>query len=186
MKSHPQERLALVQLTCHVVGVLVLIGGGVLSYLFVFQPMYEAHAAIQSESEDCDQLLSEGPVIHRRFADLNAEVDELQVQLGKSTKRVPVGPEEAEFLAQVAQLAQMAELEIVDYQASDVLARAKHHEMTLALSTAGTYASICLFLEQLKELPRLCRVTEVKVATEQDGDVYPCEMTLTIYYGLND
>ena len=186
MTTHPQKHLALIHLACQAFGASVMIVGGVLGYLFVFQPMAEAHAEVRSEFERCEQLLEEGPAIHRRFADLNSNVDGLQAAMRKSVDRVPKGPEEAEFLAQAAQLARMAELEIVDYRAGDVIAKANHHEMTLALSTSGTYASICLFLEQLKKLPRLCRVAEVKVATEQQSDVYPCEMTLTIYYGLKD
>lgn len=185
MKS-PIKRLAYIKASCHSVGVAVLIGGGVLAYYFAFRPLAEAKADIVKRQVHSQELLDQGPSIEKRFLDLEERVEDLAVALDESADRVPATPEEAEFLAQVAQLAQMSELVIVDYRAGEVLTKEMHQEMTLALSTTGTYASICLFLEHLNKLPRLCRVAEVKVGTDQKGEIYPCEMTLTIYYGLKD
>ncbi len=185
MKS-PIKKLTYARVGCHSLGVGVLLVGSVLAFLFAFQPKLEAKTELLEQQVRSEELLDQGVQIENRFFRLQAEVNELTQELDDSADRVPEMASEAEFLGQVAQLAKMSDLDIETYQVGEDIQKDKHREVTLQLSTIGTYASICLFLEHLHKLPRLCRAAEVKVGTDQAGERYPCEMTLTIYYGLKD
>ena len=56
--------------------------------------------------------------------------------------------------------------------------------MQVTLKGAGSYASICRFMDRLSKLKRLSKVKDLSLSAGGDTNEYPMTATLVIYFGL--
>jgi len=181
--TDPNKILKLLGWALHGTGLVVAVGIVNVVLLTAVAPLESKRASSLDEADSLDELLSTADEVranHRRFTD---QLAELRRQKQSLQRRIPDEPQEAEFLAQVSQLANQSGLHVSDFRPGPATARQGYGAMNVELVCEGDYASICYFLDRLATLPRLARIQYLEVSTPSRGGAYPVHMTLAIYYG---
>ena len=92
-------------------------------------------------------------------------------------------PQEAEFLAQISEAATENGLQIQNFTRGAVTVLDTHSQLQIRLIGAGDYASICGFFEEMSNFSRVATVNNLSLSVPEDTEIYPLEMTLTLYFG---
>lgn len=153
------------------------------TWVFAIQPLQNQHADVATRIEEVSQLQSSGTAIQDRHRATKAEVADFEATFSRVISRIPETPRESEFLAQITHLARTCKLSIQKYHPREPVNEGTYTALEVQLDAKADYAGICQFLDGLRSLARLCRVTQLRVhAVEADGTNLPIEMTLRIYY----
>jgi Tfp pilus assembly protein PilO len=89
---------------------------------------------------------------------------------------------EAEFLAQLAQLARTYDLRVAHYQPGVVTRRADYSEVQIELQGEGTYEGLSRFVDQIPHLPRLSSVTEMEIQSQPEKPMYSFHLKFSVYF----
>ncbi|HUQ71766.1 MAG TPA: type 4a pilus biogenesis protein PilO [Planctomycetaceae bacterium] len=151
-------------------------------YLGLIHPLQRETAQLTAEAAELRTLIHQTSKITQTRQQLERQLVEKESTTADLLKRMPVSPQESEFLAQVSQLANEAGLEIVDYHPGAVEPLESHHEMEVKISARGDYAAVCRFLNGSSEMPRLCRLIQLAIGSESSGDMLSVDLTFRIYF----
>lgn len=119
----------------------------------------------------------------REFSLLQAELARLEASAEAARQRIPETPQESEFLAQISEAANEKGLSIKNFSRGDVTVLPTHSQLQIRLTGEGDYASICGFFEQMATFSRVATVSQMNLAIPQDSEIYPLDMTMTLYFG---
>ena len=181
--SQLQKKLQYFGWLFHAAGLLIAVAGVMLAVAFIYRPMVADLGSLEYQSSDLSQFLSTADDIESVNRQLSGELSEMEARLVSLKEQIPDSPCEADFLAQLTELAQQTGLNIRDYRPGSIVQKENYKALEVKLSAEGTYPSICRALDQLQNLPRLCRITNLKVAAPNASTKkYPLEMTLQIYF----
>ncbi len=159
--------------------------GVVLLFLFfaaVILPIRRDTQRIAAETEQYKELIQstsqmtvERQRLERQLASKEQSLSELQM-------RIPAAPLEAEFLAQVCELAHRLGMEITDYHPGTAHPRETYRELEVKVSCRGDYAAVCEFLHQSEEIPRLCRLVHFEMNALEADQPLTCDFTYRIFF----
>ena len=166
----------------HALGLFITVVSIAGFYLFVDQPMDTEIVQLHAREAELERLLNQASRIYADNNHLKTQVKEFERKAAEVLARVPEEPCEADFLAQVSQLAQKTGLDILDYRPGITRPQTTHTEMEVKLISKGSYPSLCGFLEQLDQLPRLCRLTNLSIDAKTNNGKYAMELTLMIFF----
>ena len=186
--SKLSETLHATQLQCavHAVGatVALMIAGAGYSYSTASESGQEATWENTIESgqellENRSQIFQDRDIAECELFAMNKRLDEL-------TALIPNNPESSRFLAQLAELGGNSKLEIQNFRPGPTEKTDNMQRMRVQLSGAGHYECICLFLNGLRSLPRLTRVTKLQVDPLNQKGIYPVHMELSIFFAADE
>ncbi len=180
--NRTEKQLATWSWLLHGIGAVVtaaLVSGIV--FLFI-RPMDDREAELTKKAEELTAALDFENAVQSEHELLTAKILEADDMIDKLLDRLPNVPRESDFLGQITTLAREVGLSIVEYRPGNVSKKKGYKQMTLALSSDGTYVSVCSFLHRIHQLPRLSRVLALDVAPLGEGDAYKMMMTLTIFF----
>jgi Tfp pilus assembly protein PilO len=100
--------------------------------------------------------------------------------------RIPDGPQEADFLAQVSRAAGEVGLQITDYRHSGITGGKLCSAMRVELSCEGDYQSICSLLDRLQELPRYSTVARLEINSIAPQAKCLAKICLELYFFVGD
>lgn len=162
---------------------LFLATGLVLSvvYFIVFRPLDSQFQTVRQQADELRQLVERAPEITTEHRSLDERLAACRKQTSELWQRIPAAPRESDFLAQVCQLAERTGMHVADYQPGTVEQRENHHELEVRIATRGEYPSLCRFLEQIDQIPRLSRMTHLDIASPTDESL-TVDLTYRIYF----
>ncbi len=166
----------------HAIGATVTVVLVSATVLFVIRPMEDRVVQLQHRAEELSEALSIADEVKSEHELLTSQRLAADDKVEKLLDRIPNVPRESEFLGQITTLAREVGLSIVDYRPGSASERKDYKQMTLTLSSDGSYVSICSFLSRIHQLPRLSRVLNLDIEPTGNGDVYKMMMTLTIFF----
>jgi Tfp pilus assembly protein PilO len=169
----------------HYAGVLVMVICTTAGYSFLHAP---AVRSIVDTSNQIDELMlsvQNAPIIREQHRLTSAKLDEVTSRIAKVQRSVPIMADEGKFLDQLSKLASAEKLAIKDFQPDKPEAKSGYAEMQVKLSGAGTFGSICAFVDHLNKLDRLSKIKDLTLSSETDATEYPMTATLVIYFGLS-
>ena len=176
------EKLARCSWGFHGLGLLVT-AGVVLAALFLgIRPIEEQEARLLAKAAQLATALDIEAAVQAEHTLLAAKRQAADVKVQELLDRIPNVPRESDFLGQITTLASEVGLSIVDYRPGTATEKQGYKQMTLTLSSDGSYESVCSFLHKLNELPRLNRVTTLDIAPVNVQNQYQMMMTLTIFF----
>lgn len=181
MKS-PEEQLKHYGRVLHGVGLLVLVAGAFMAFAFVVTPMQFKINSTERTANQLGVFLDRTDQIIEREATVRTQLESSRDELRQLQNRVPGTPTADEFLQQLDELAEKTGLTILDYQPGQTLDNVTHSETQIELSGKGNYVSLCQFLDGLVQLPRLCRIRTMLIQSASEGDSYPVDLSLSIYF----
>jgi len=185
MRQAQQDReLKVLGWGLHGLGVLVTITIVMVAVFAVYRPIDRQAAACARRTHELQKLLRKGAQVRAEHARLSEELALARKQADDLNRRIPDEPREADFLAQVSQLANKVRMQIQDYRPGKVAAEPTYSTMRVDLICQGDYASISDFLDGLSGLPRHSTVARLRIESEQNGQEYSAEMSLKLYFAV--
>ena len=115
--------------------------------------------------------------------DLGHKIDELQKAIAFFESKLPQEREVDKILKEVWQMAEANNLQTKKVQTMKSQRGSNFSEQPIQLSLSGDFNGYYSFLLQLEKLPRLTRITEMKLEkiSERDGEM-TAQMTLNIFF----
>jgi Tfp pilus assembly protein PilO len=109
-------------------------------------------------------LATRDTLIREQHETLAARVRNTQHDIAAAEERLGTSPHESRFIAQLAELSEAAGLEVSSVRPGSTVHHGSVAVLELQMSCDGTHASLCSFLDQLNDLPRLCHVSGMKIS----------------------
>lgn len=153
-----------------------------LAYLTFCQPLQSEASAIGKEVRDLQEIIQRTSEITKQHKTLTAQLAASKKSAAELMQRIPAAPRESDFLTQICELANRTGLQVADYHPGIIEKRENHQEKEVKVNATSEYESLCKFLEQIDKLPRLCRLTQLNVGTEETGGKLRVEMIFRIYF----
>lgn len=151
-------------------------------YAAIVLPIHAETARIHSEAAACKDLIQTTSQITVERQRLERQLADKQQILANLQRRIPPAPHEAEFLAQVCELAHRVGVEVTDYHPGAVQQRETYQELEVKFSGRGDYEAVCRFLHQTEEIPRLCRLVHFDLNAGEGDKPLTCDFTYHIYF----
>jgi len=165
-------------------GGLVTLALGACAYQFVISGLItQRQGADAAEVTRLESLLETERDTGRDFLRLQGELQRLEASAEAARQRIPEMPQEAEFLAQISEAATENGLQIQNFTRGAVTVLDTHSQLQVRLTGAGDYASICGFFEKMANFSRVATVNKMNLSVPENTEIYPLEMTLTLYFG---
>src|SRR5690348_14554130 len=157
----------------------VLIG----AYTFVFKKTSEKRAALVADIESKQSVLNNLSQATAGIDDLNHKTEELEKAITFFQSKLPQEREVDKILQDVWQMAAANSLESKTVKMQKTEKTANYSEQPIQMSLSGDFNGFYSFLLQLEKLPRITRVSQMKLEkiSERDGEMQ-AQLTLSIFY----
>ena len=170
----------------HYAGVLATVIGATAAYSLLYAPTVHAIAERAARIEELTLSLRNAPVVREQHRKVSEKFNEVTTRIADVQRRVPPDANAGEFLKEVTQIASAEQLAIKDFIPEKPQNRNGYAEMEVTLKGAGSFASICSFVDRLAKLNRLSKVKNLTLSAEDASGGYPMTATLVIYFGVQD
>ena len=117
--------------------------------------------------------------IKEQLKSVKSELSDLQAKL-------PENPEESQFLRELSERASATGVSLSDFRPGGVSQRPHCKDIELRLRGTGSYASICRWLDRLRDVPRIMRISHVTISGPSAADA-DCliDLQLSLVFGVN-
>lgn len=166
----------------------VLLGVPASSYFLVFQPQNKAIRRDTREIEMRKEKLSQLQAVTAQAPDLARATEEIKQSISQIEARMPSSKELDNVLRDVATIATKCGLRVPKFnRVENVLAAGSAMEQQLDVEIAGEFGGFYSFLLEIEKLPRITRLTDMKLERvpnldkEKDG-MLRAHFKLSIYY----
>jgi Tfp pilus assembly protein PilO len=161
---------------------LLLVGGFV---VFVYRPHMQQLGNLQQQIDRYDGELVQSKDQTRILPDVASDVEKLKTKLAKF-KTLPRQQELAQFIKDIAQLGQEANLKKFELTRGVPARGARLNELPIQLNFEGDFVSVFKFLRHAEELQRLTRVPMMSIKSQANNSgVVKVQMTMNIYFAAD-
>ena len=167
----------------HVLGLAATLGAVAIAIELFYLPMEAESARLVVEGHDELAYLKTSEKINGNNRSLKQELSDLESQLARLHQKIPDSPQEADFLAQLAEAADNSHIELRDYRPAGISRNSRHSEQVIHVLANGTYTGLCQFLDRIEHLPRLCHVTTLNINAEHAAfEPFTINLTLRVFF----
>jgi type IV pilus assembly protein PilO len=161
----------------------VLLALPLASWWLLFRPQNAEIAQANREIEHKRSVLQKVQETTARTKDLQRENEEIRKQIQNIEARLPTNKELDTVVRQVSDLAVQSGLDAPGIESEKPVAAAMYMEQPLKMKMSGNFNGFHLFLIRLEELPRITRISDMKITRSPDvnGNM-AAEFTLSIYF----
>lgn len=162
----------------------VLLAVPVSSYFLVFQPQNDAIEAAERTIKERQTSLERLRAATAQSADLEKANTEMHEAISNLENRLPSGKDLDSVLSNVADIAAGEGLELQQFKKlTKVIQAGLATEQPLELKIRGDFDAFYRFLLRLEQLPRITRLTDMKLLRDDGSDGHvSVTCTLSIYY----
>lgn len=151
------------------------------AYFGAFRPQNRQIDKDQQELEHRRELLTKLRAETAQNDDLERANEEIAGQIEQIEARLPTSKGVDQIVRQVSVLAIESGLAPPTLKSQAAVAAARYREQPLEMSTTGTFEGLYGFLQSLERLPRITRITSMKLAESEDEGLQ-IDFTLSIYF----
>ena len=184
--ADPNRKLRVLSWSLHGLGALIACAIVAAAELVGCRPLDAEVAACARQTAELQEVILDGERLRAKHARLRQELASAREQSVDLIERIPDQPQEADFLAQVSQLADDSGLKIQDYRPGVITPQSSYATMKVDLICTGNYESICTFLDGRAELPRHCTVIGLEIDSASQGELYTVKLSLELYVATVD
>jgi Tfp pilus assembly protein PilO len=168
----------------YVLAGLVVVALG-LFYVAVYRPQTFAVDDLNRQITAKQRQLESDRAQTNRLPAVTSELQQLTTRLA-GFKKLPLDPQLGEFMHEVYQASQKAQLHKLTDQPGEAERFELYSEMPIVLSFQGDFASVYSFIRQIEEMQRLTRVQDVTIKTiDSNQGTVDVTLTVNIYYSEN-
>jgi Tfp pilus assembly protein PilO len=168
----------------HYAGVLVTVVCASFAYSCLHAPAVHTISDTEARIDDVVQSVQNAPIIRQQHRIVSEKLKEVTTRIANVQRRVPQNSDEGDFLHQLTQLAGDEKLAIKEYSPGKAEIKNGYAELQVTLQGAGSFGSVCTFVERLNKLARLSKIKELTLSAEDNRAEYPMTATLIIYFAL--
>ena len=153
----------------------------VLIFSFIYRPLNVQLDRNRGLQNSVMKFINSSRHINREHERLTTELTRQQESWSTVLTKIPEYPQEANYLAQVTQLAEKSQLQISNFSpgASHDTETLKERDVRILLS--GRYESICHFLDGMKKLSRISNIQQLSIGASSDPkQINVCSVILSI------
>lgn len=163
--------------------VSLMIGLLVCSYLFVFVKANTKRADLEKQTITMRTKLTNLSQATAGIDDLGSKIDELQQAIDFFEKKLPAEKEFDKILREVSQMADANSLQTKTVKTLKSERGASYSEQPIQMTLSGDFKGYYAFLLQLEKLPRITRVSNMKLEKidNREGEM-TANMTLSIFF----
>ncbi len=163
--------------------VTLMIGLLASTWLFVFKKSATRRAQKQSDIAQMDRALANLHSATAGIDDLSNKINELQKAIDFFASKLPAAKEMDKVLTEVSQMADANSLQSKQVKSLKTERGASYSEQSIQMNLAGDFNGFYSFLLQLEKLPRITRITNMKLekAADRDGEMQ-AQMQLSIFF----
>lgn len=167
---------------CHVVAAFVCLLFGGIQYFASMARTTAVRAELNSALNHRQSLVGKSEALMQRLESLKTEENSLREELQSLRVRIPYKADDHAFLESLANLAEEAGLEILEFQPSRAESDKHFEKVPVRISAICKWSELCQFLYQIKNVSRLCSVDEVRISVPEVGnEQLHLNLTLRIY-----
>jgi Tfp pilus assembly protein PilO len=162
---------------------VVMVGLLAASYFLVFSKADAKRAARQAQIDSKTKALDDLGRATASVRDIDEKIAELQKATTFFESKLPKGKEVDELLKQVWKLAEDSSLQARSVKTLRTQRMTGYSEQSIEMALSGNFNGFYSFMLQLEKLPRLTRVTEMKLDKIQarDGEM-EAKLVLSIFF----
>lgn len=163
--------------------VSAMIGLLVCSYLFVFAKANQKQADLEKQTVAMRTKLTNLAQATAGIDDLGAKIDELQQAIDFFEKKLPAEKEFDKILKEVSQMAEANSLQTRTVKTLKSEKGPSYSEQPIQMTLSGDFTGFYAFLLQLEKLPRITRVSQMKLEkiNDREGEM-TAQLTLSIFF----
>jgi Tfp pilus assembly protein PilO len=169
----------------HYAGVLATVVCATAGHSLLHAPLTKRISATSDRIQELRLSVENAPVIREQHRNVSQKLHEVTTRIAEVQRRVPQQADAGEFLKEVTRLAGAEHLAIKDFRPEQPESRDGYAQLQVSLKGAGSYASICTFVEKLAKLKRLSKIKDLSLTAGDESTEYPMTATLVIYFGLS-
>jgi len=155
----------------------------VCAYTFVFKKTNEKRQALVADIESKQKVLNNLSQATAGIDDLNRKTQELEKAIKFFQSKLPQEREVDKILQDVWQMAAANSLESKTVKMQKTEKTANYSEQPIQMSLSGDFNGFYSFLLQLEKLPRITRVTQMKLEKISDREgAMQAQLTLSIFF----
>jgi Tfp pilus assembly protein PilO len=144
--------------------VLATVVSATAGYSLVHAPTLQAVADRTVRIEELTLSMKNAPFVREQHHNVSEKLREVTTRIADVRRRVPADANAGEFLKEITQLASQQNLAIKDFNPGKPQIRDGYAEMDVTLKGAGSFASICSFVDRLAKIKRLSKVKNLSVS----------------------
>jgi Tfp pilus assembly protein PilO len=167
--------------------VILLLAMPIAAYLLLFKPLNVQKEDAIKETANKEQKLVDLAGAMARTKDLPGEIESLKKAIALLESRLPEEKEMDRVLQEVWEKAKANKLTVKSIRNQKSVQGANYSEQPIKMELAGPfYPNFYKFLSDVEALPRLTKISEMKVEGDEKkiGEV-KAELTMTIYFEAN-
>lgn len=163
--------------------VSAMVGLLLCSYFFVFAKANEKRIAAEKDTAAKRTALVNLTQATQGVDDLGFKIDELQHAIDFFEKKLPAEKEFDKILREVSQMAEANSLQTKMVKTLKSEHGANYSEQPIQMTVEGDFNGFYAFLLQLEKLPRITRVSQMKLEkiNDRDGEM-SAQITLSIFF----
>lgn len=163
--------------------VSAMVGLLICSYFLVFAKSNTKRETLKKEISDKKTALANLQRATAGIDDLGKKIEELQQAISFFEKKLPQEKEVDKILKEVWQMAEANSLQTKTVKTLKSERGPNYSEQPIQMNLSGDFNGYYAFLLQLEKLPRITRVSQMKLEKidERDGEM-TAQMTLSIFF----
>ena len=162
----------------------VIVALAVAFYALGFRPLTRRLAELHGQVAQRQRDVVAGRNETRVLPDVAGEVKRLQARLERSHKSIPPQQELPQFIKDITQLSQQANLKKFSYKPGVPTRNDQVCELPIQLVFEGDFTSVYAFLRNAEEMPRMTRVRgmQIKVKDRDTSGYVQVQLAMDIYF----
>ena len=163
---------------------MLLIGVAAGAYFTVLQPLDTEIAEYDADTAAKVQKLAELAEAQRVHDDLDAEIKKLAEAIAKVEERLPPRSQTEDILRDIWQIASKNKLNPKKVNTNREVPGAQYIELPIELTIVGDFDGYYNFIKQIEELPRITRMSKMKLKKlEREGEGFiEANLVLSIFF----
>ncbi len=170
-------------LLAHAFGLIVSVAILGAAQFLAIAPLTSSRQRLLDCRLSAEAIHSTAPETRAEWNTLRSQLSAAKEQSQQLAKRISVTSNEAEFLGELASLAEASGIQIGRYAPAASTQTGRFHAIEVQLTLSASFASLCRFCQGLESLQRLCQLTALQIqTTDESGAALDVELTLKIYF----
>lgn len=178
----PNAKLKYIEWALHTVFCSVMLAGVYVVQTHWLTSLRADRLGVGQEIREIRLKLAKADDVAAQHEELVEQKKAIEQRAADITGRIPAHPNEGEFLKQITSAAKECGITIKNYLRRGIDAHEDHSRLVVNLSLQGSFESICKFVDQLEQLPRISKVSNLKLTNRTKDGLYPMDLTLILFF----
>lgn len=151
-----------------IVGVVVGAGIFTVAHFFLFKPMKEEIAGLETRLGDLHTQIQEGRSAQARLPQFREQVRRLELELDKLLRILPARLNTQEILRNVRTLAEQGGFDLKVFEPGQTVDREFYKEWPIRITLDGQYHNLATFFDKIRRYPRIFNIENLQVRAARD------------------